>query len=65
MKTFTPGLVHIPVTPFKSDQSVDYDTYAKVLEFHIANGAELFNAFEKYDIHVSAPYFTMYGRRPM
>ncbi len=40
MKTFTPGLVHIPVTPFKSDQSVDYDTYAKVLEFHLANGAD-------------------------
>jgi len=29
MKTFTPGLVHIPVTPFNSDQSVDFDTYAK------------------------------------
>lgn len=40
MKKFTPGLVHVPVTPFKADQSVDYDTYAKVLEFHIANGAD-------------------------
>lgn len=40
MKTFTPGLAHAPVTPFKADQSIDYDTYAKVLEFHIANGAD-------------------------
>jgi 4-hydroxy-tetrahydrodipicolinate synthase len=37
---FTPGLVHTPVTPFKRDQSVDYDTYAKVIEFHLKNGAE-------------------------
>ena len=27
---FNPGLVHTPVTPFKGDQSIDYDTYAKV-----------------------------------
>lgn len=40
MKNFNPGLVHIPVTPFKADQSVDYDTYAKVLEFHLKNGAD-------------------------
>jgi 4-hydroxy-tetrahydrodipicolinate synthase len=40
MSTFKPGLVHAPVTPFKSDQSVDYDTYAKTLEWHISNGAE-------------------------
>jgi 4-hydroxy-tetrahydrodipicolinate synthase len=37
---FNPGLVHTPVTPFKGDQSIDYETYAKVLEFHIANGAD-------------------------
>ena len=40
MKTFKPGLVHVPVTPFKSDQSIDYDLYAKVLEFHLHNGAD-------------------------
>lgn len=40
MKTFKPGLVHVPVTPFKSDQSIDYDLYAKVLEFHLRNGAD-------------------------
>jgi len=37
---FKPGLVHTPITPFKRDHAVDYDTYAKVLEFHIKNGAE-------------------------
>lgn len=37
---FKPGLVHTPVTPFKRDHSVDYDTYAKVIEFHIGHGAE-------------------------
>ena len=37
---FKPGLVHTPITPFKRDHAVDYDTYAKVLEFHIRNGAE-------------------------
>jgi len=40
MPTFRPGLVHTPITPFKSDQSIDYDTYAKIIEFHLKNGAE-------------------------
>jgi 4-hydroxy-tetrahydrodipicolinate synthase len=40
MKTFKPGLVHVPVTPFNIDQSVNFDVYAKVLEFHIRNGAD-------------------------
>ena len=40
MSTFEPGLVHTPVTPFKRDQSVDYETYARILEWHIRNGAE-------------------------
>jgi len=39
MPAFRPGLVHCPVTPFKGDQSVDYATYAKVLEFHLKNEA--------------------------
>jgi len=39
-KPFLPGLVHAPVTPFKRDQGIDYDVYAKVLEFHLRNGAE-------------------------
>jgi dihydrodipicolinate synthase/N-acetylneuraminate lyase len=40
MATFKPGLVHTPVTPFNSDYSIDFETYAKVLEFHLRNGAE-------------------------
>lgn len=40
MATFKPGLVHTPVTPFKRDHSIDFEAYAKVLEFHIRNGAD-------------------------
>lgn len=40
MATFKPGLVHTPVTSFKADQSIDFDTYAKIIEFHLCNGAE-------------------------
>ena len=40
MPTFNPGLVHTPVTPFKADHSIDYDTYAKIIEFHLKHGAE-------------------------
>ena len=40
MPIFKPGLVHTPVTPFKVDQSIDYDTYAKLVEFHLRNGAD-------------------------
>jgi len=40
MNAFKPGLVHTPVTPFNSDQSVNYDLYARVLDFHLRNGAD-------------------------
>ena len=40
MANFKPGLVHAPVTPFKADHSIDYETYAKLIEFHLKNGAE-------------------------
>jgi 4-hydroxy-tetrahydrodipicolinate synthase len=40
MAAFNPGLVHTPVTPFKADQSIDYDTYRKLIEFHLRNGAD-------------------------
>ena len=40
MANFKPGLVHTPVTPFKADHSIDYETYAKLIEFHLKNGAE-------------------------
>ena len=40
MAVFQPGLVHTPVTPFTSDDRIDFERYAKVLEFHLANGAD-------------------------
>ena len=40
MATFKPGLVHAPVTPFKRDEQIDFGTYAKLIEFHLANGAQ-------------------------
>jgi 4-hydroxy-tetrahydrodipicolinate synthase len=39
MAPFNPGLVHTPLTPFKGKR-VDFDTYAKIIDFHIANGAD-------------------------
>jgi 4-hydroxy-tetrahydrodipicolinate synthase len=38
--TFKPGLVHTPVTPFNANESIDFDRYARVLEFHLAHGAQ-------------------------
>ncbi|MBI4195581.1 MAG: dihydrodipicolinate synthase family protein [Betaproteobacteria bacterium] len=40
MTTFQPGLVHTPVTPFTRDHRIDFDTFAKVIEFHLRNGAD-------------------------
>jgi 4-hydroxy-tetrahydrodipicolinate synthase len=40
MTVFQPGLVHAPITPFKRDHSIDFDTYARIIEFHLRNGAE-------------------------
>jgi 4-hydroxy-tetrahydrodipicolinate synthase len=33
------GLVHAPLTPFAGGR-IDYDTYGKVIDFHLRNGAE-------------------------
>lgn len=35
------GIVGAPVTPFKSDNTVDYETFAKQVDFLIENGASL------------------------
>jgi 4-hydroxy-tetrahydrodipicolinate synthase len=35
-----PGLVHTPVTPFTRDHRVDYETYGKLLAFHLGHGAD-------------------------
>jgi 4-hydroxy-tetrahydrodipicolinate synthase len=40
MTILQPGLVHTPVTPFAKDSRIDFDTYGKLLEFHLAQGAE-------------------------
>lgn len=40
MSSFQPGLVHTPITPFNRDQTIDFATYAKLIEFHLRNGAE-------------------------
>lgn len=40
MADFSPGLVHTPVTPFARDGRIDYDAYAKLIEFHLRNGAD-------------------------
>jgi 4-hydroxy-tetrahydrodipicolinate synthase len=40
MSIFTPGLVHTPVTPFTRDNRIDFDLFAKLIEFHLRNGAE-------------------------
>jgi 4-hydroxy-tetrahydrodipicolinate synthase len=40
MSSFKPGLVHTPVTSFKNDHSIDFGTYAKIIEFHLRNDAE-------------------------
>ncbi len=40
MPTFTPGLVHTPVTPFTRDLQIDYGLFEKLLEFHLRNGAQ-------------------------
>src|SRR5258705_5462067 len=40
MSVFEPGLVHTPVTPFTRDNRIDYDTFAKLIEFHLRSGAD-------------------------
>lgn len=35
------GIIGSPVTPFKPDHSVDYDTFARQIEFMIASGAHV------------------------
>lgn len=40
MPAFQPGLVHTPVTPFTRDLAIDWTAYGKLIDFHLANGAE-------------------------
>jgi 4-hydroxy-tetrahydrodipicolinate synthase len=38
--TFEPGLVHTPLTPFSPDRRIDFDVYARSIEFHVRHGAD-------------------------
>jgi 4-hydroxy-tetrahydrodipicolinate synthase len=40
MPAFAPGLVHTPVTPFDRNDRIDFDLYGKLIDFHIAHGAD-------------------------
>lgn len=40
MPTFTPGLVHTPVTPFTRELKIDFSLFEKVVDFHLRNGAQ-------------------------
>ena len=44
MPAYQPGLVHAPVTPFTRERAIDFDRYAKLIEFHLANGADALGA---------------------
>ncbi|HSB48021.1 MAG TPA: dihydrodipicolinate synthase family protein, partial [Burkholderiales bacterium] len=37
---FQPGLVHAPVTPFTRAGRIDFEVYARLIEFHLRNGAD-------------------------
>ena len=36
MPLYQPGLLHAPVTPFTRERTIDFDRYAKLIEFHLA-----------------------------
>ena len=40
MPLYQPSLLHVPVTPFTRERTIDFDRYAKLIEFHLANGAD-------------------------
>ena len=40
MPLYQPGLLHTPVTPFTRERAIDFDRFAQVIEFHLANGAD-------------------------
>ncbi len=35
LRTVPRGVMHVPVTPFKDDLSVDYDTFEKLVDWHV------------------------------
>src|SRR5579862_636856 len=39
MSVFEPGLVHVPVTPFTAEARIDFARFAKLIDFHLGQGA--------------------------
>jgi 4-hydroxy-tetrahydrodipicolinate synthase len=37
---FDPGLVHTPLTPFTADGRIDFDLFARSIDFHLRHGAD-------------------------
>jgi len=37
---FRPGLVHVPCTPFTATGAVDHEAHARLIDFHLAHGAQ-------------------------
>lgn len=37
---FRPGLVHVPCTPFTATGAVDLEAHARLIDFHLAHGAQ-------------------------
>jgi len=35
LRTVPKGVMHVPVTPFKNDMAVDYDTFEKLVDWHV------------------------------
>ena len=35
LRSVPKGVMHVPVTPFKNDMSVDYDTFEKLVDWHV------------------------------
>lgn len=35
LRTVPKGVMHVPVTPFKADMSVDYETFEKLVDWHV------------------------------
>jgi len=40
MAVLTPGLVHTPVTPFTREGDIAFEIYGRLLDFHLASGAQ-------------------------
>ena len=40
MQTFHIGLAHTPVTPFTRERRIDFETFGKLIDFHLNNGAD-------------------------